>query len=177
MSYRVFYPSGSAVSSDTRLCVLNIMFSLAVLRHHVLFSKRAHALRQKNAIALASWLRIFFHWVTTWCFSAFFFLPLGFSLQFVMLLCQVLLLHEKMGKTSCFQIYSSKWKHSPLSFHIPKMSTKKKKSPLAHVFLGNRLLILASSGMKTSLGLLFLDDHCFKSPCLSEYLSGMRTIF
>lgn len=57
------------------------------------------------------------------------------------------------------------------------MSPKKKKSPLAHVFLGNRLLILASSGMKTSLGLLFLDDHCFKSPCFSEYLSGMRTIF
>lgn len=46
--------------------------------------------------------------------------------------------------------------------------------PLAHVYLGGRLLILASGGMKNSLALLFLDDHCSTSLCLSEYLAGGR---
>lgn len=68
-----------------------------------------------------------------------------------MLLCQVLLLHEKVGKPSCFQI-QSKRNHSPVSFRTAYMSTEKPiEVPLAHAFLGNRLLTLASSAMRNGL--------------------------
>lgn len=171
-----------AVSSDIRLCVLNIIeyhFFLSCTESSCLVFQTCPCAPAEKCYSSCKVIKDILSLSDNLMFQClfFFFLPLGSSLQFIMLLCQVLLLHEKMGKTSCFQIHSSKWKHSPLSFHIAKISTKKKKSPLAHVFLGNRLLILTSSGMKNSLELLFLDDHCFKSPCRSAYLSGMPTIF
>ena len=71
--------------------------------------------------------------------------------QVIMLLCQVLLLHEKVGKPSCFQI-QSKRNHSPVSFRTANMSTEKPiEVPPAHAFLGNRLLTLASSAMRNGL--------------------------
>lgn len=44
--------------------------------------------------------------------------------------------------------------------------------PLTHVYLGDKLLTLASRGMGNGLALPFLDDRCSQSLGLSEYLSG-----
>lgn len=78
-----------------------------------------------------------------------------------------------MGTTSCCQIQSSHWKHSPRQKCLPK--TKPIEMPLALVYLGDRLLILASSGMKNSPALLLLPDPCSNSPCPSA--SGPAPVF